>query len=132
MCECPHPLVVLFRPPPKYRFWRPARWTLAVPLHCRWTGRDGALRCADIPEGFDSDGTSTPWLLAWLIPRTGRAFPASILHDWLCEQGWNWAEAAHAWYQVARQCDVWWLRARLGWLGIRLWGVLRGYEGAWG
>ncbi len=32
---------------------------------------------------FRTDLTSVPWLLTWLVPRTGRHLPAALLHDGL-------------------------------------------------
>ena len=36
---------------------------------------------------FRTDLTSTPWLLTWLVPKTGRHLPAALLHDGLVGGG---------------------------------------------
>ncbi|MDC0088166.1 DUF1353 domain-containing protein [Akkermansiaceae bacterium] len=35
-----------------------------------------------IPHGFQSDGTTSPWWIRWLIPKRDPSVFASYLHDW--------------------------------------------------
>lgn len=38
-----------------------------------------------VPEGYLSDGASTPFFVRSLLPKMGRYSQAAFLHDWLCE-----------------------------------------------
>jgi len=35
-----------------------------------------------IPEGFETDGTSSPWLFRWFVPRRGKYVFAAYIHDY--------------------------------------------------
>lgn len=38
-----------------------------------------------IPEGYQTDGSSTPRLFWSIVPPWGKYGPAVIIHDWLCD-----------------------------------------------
>lgn len=59
-----------------------------------------------VPEGFVSDGFSTG-VFEFLVPRFGRAYSASVIHDYILSTNWEKSE------MTRKECDEIFLEALL-------------------
>jgi hypothetical protein len=88
-----------------------------------WTYND-----VTIPEGFRSDGASTPRFLWWIIPPWKRTKKAAFLHDYLCRYATckeERREADIAFYNaLIDTAKISSIRCKLGYLGVRLGALL--------
>jgi len=112
-----HRLIVRHIPPS--RWWRRAQWELMEPLH---------IAGHTVPDGYVTDGTSAPLLVAWLVSPTGRAMPAAVLHDWLLDQLGAWDSRAHAdsaFRTAMLECGVSKWRSTMMWLAVRIYGIAK-------
>ena len=95
---------------------KPLHRRLTVPL--LYVSRDGSKGL--IPAGFESDGSSTPWIFQGLFPRH-RHPVAFFRHDWRCREAKTKADRLFADRQF--QKDVgrtsWRVTALLGYAGVR-------------
>lgn len=86
-----------------------------------------------VPTGFMTDGASVPRILwAWLPPWGDVATRAAIVHDYLLERrddgipvpgAETRAKCDQLFYEALLDCGVGKFRARLTWLGVRLYAL---------
>ena len=110
-------LLVEHLPPEKW--WQRARWKLVEPLH---------IAIHVIPQGFITDGVSTPLLMAWLVSPTGKAMRAAVLHDYLLSTlaaGESRKLADKAFFAAMLICGVSYFRASMMYGALRLFGILK-------
>ena len=88
-----------------------------------------------VPAGFDTDFSSIPVALAWVLGDWRKYDLAGVVHDWLYRIGADRLVADRVWRRVARSGDfaVGPVRGFLGWAGLRVGGWvayrnLRGVE----
>ena len=80
-----------------------------------------------IPAGFKSDGASVPCFF-WRVvfpPGDHRAMRAAFAHDYIYRihpDGWTRAEADRMFYELLIKGGIPEIRARLAYLGVRLFG----------
>lgn len=82
-----------------------------------------------IPEGYESDGASIPWIAQPLIgdPFRGEFRTAATVHDWLCEQSETYGQRAVAdgvFVELLRRGGVKWWRRALMYLAVRAYAIL--------
>ena len=96
----------------KAEFMRDGRLRLLVPFH-------------EVPRGFITDGASIPRFF-WRVlghPYDGRVIRAAVRHDWAYSTGSvPRAVADREFYDNLCRDGNGWLRARLFFLGVRLFG----------
>lgn len=96
---------------------KPLHRVLTQPLYVKnFDGSDGF-----VPEGFEWDGSSVPWIFQGLFPRHNHPI-ASCRHDWRCRNAKNAAE--RKWADEQFREDVgrtsWKITATVGYLGVRV------------
>ncbi|MEL7174135.1 MAG: DUF1353 domain-containing protein [Pseudomonadota bacterium] len=110
-------------------------YATARPFRYKITMRGGDVVAGVIPAGMRTDGTSTPRALHWYADNdSGRHLGAAILHDFLFV-AWQRLEPAtidlqalrfrfanRVFYHAMRAHGVRWLKARLMWRAVHLWG----------
>lgn len=88
-----------------------------------------------VPEGFQTNLTSSPWWIWPLIPRDGDYTPAAIVHDWLygCKkiagQAITRAEADGIMLEAMEPLGVGWLRRWTIWSALRVVGWWAWWKG---
>lgn len=98
------------------------RYTLCSPFRA---ARDGVVWL--VPRGLVTDGASVPPLF-WLVaghPYSPSSIRAAILHDWMCRDhshGLSSPAVHRVFYEALRADGVAWVRAKLMWLAVRLFG----------
>lgn len=74
-----------------------------------------------VPEEFEWDGSSVPWIFQRLFPRHKHPI-ASCRHDWRCLHARSSAE--RKWADEQFRDDVgrtsWWITKQLGYAGVRI------------
>lgn len=91
-------------------------------LHEDWYVRAHGLAFC-VRRGFVTDWASVPRFLWWWIPPMGQWSLAALAHDYLYRSHLTSRRNADAvFYALMRDAGVWWLRARLMWLAVRLFG----------
>ena len=96
--------------------------TLQEPLTITWQGRFIA-----VPQGFESDGVSTPrFLWATISPAIdNRTIRAGIAHDYIYRtqpQEWTRQDADDMFYDLCREDGLSWFTAQKAYWGLRLFG----------
>lgn len=96
-------------------------WETLAPL--TYQGRDTTTTLT-VPTGFKTDLTSVPRFAWWLVPRSGRYTPASVLHDYLVRTpeayGIGRCDADGIFRRSMRELGVPLLRRRMMWTAVRL------------
>ena len=87
----------------------------------------GALKLFTVPEGFRSDGFSTPrFLWATISPAIDqRTLRAAVCHDYIYRtqpQDWTRKDADLMLYQFCREDGLGWFAANKAYYGLRLFG----------
>lgn len=75
-----------------------------------------------IPNGFVSDGVSSPWWARWLFPRFGRTLSAAIVHDYCYGGNTPRKYADLLFYKNLKRLRISKLRAQCMFLAVRLGG----------
>ena len=87
------------------------------------TTRDFEVHGVQIPSGFSFDGASAPRIFWAIIPPFKRTKKAACVHDWLCRNAKGTEDrkvADKLFYEMLLEVGLSRLRARLGYLGVRL------------
>lgn len=102
----------------RYRSTRPIEWEI---------GRQGSDWWVTIPAGTEFE-SSVPWWARWFISRDDPRFLlAALVHDYLLEEGtYGRPQAAAEWYDgaLAGGAPKW--KARLAYIGVAAWAVIKG------
>lgn len=73
-----------------------------------------------VPAEFRTNGLSVPRVFWRLVqPYEALAREASVVHDWLCSDGWDWNDAAWVFYHAMRANGVGFWRAFIRWAAVR-------------
>lgn len=77
-----------------------------------------------VPVDFRTNGLSVPRIFWRLVsPFEPLAREASVVHDWLCDIGWDWKDAAWVFYHAMRANRVGLFRAFIRWAAVRYVGI---------
>lgn len=100
---------------------KPLHRALTKPLYAKnFDGSDGF-----VPEDFEWDGSSVPWIFQGLFPRHNHPI-ASCRHDWRCRNAKSAEE--RRWADELFRDDVgttsWWITKQFGYLGVRIGAML--------
>jgi len=84
-----------------------------------------------VPRGFESDGASVPRLLWGTVfpPLDQRALYAAVIHDYIYRTHppkWNRKGADIVFFRLLRADNIPYIRAKLAYIGVRLFG-----RGSW-
>lgn len=87
-----------------------------------------------VPEGYLTDGATTPKFLWWLLPPWGEYGQAAVVHDILCDDLLIWKagqlhaisrkEADDIFYEAMKVAGVSFWKRWLMYGGVRLWDIL--------
>lgn len=96
--------------------------TLLEPLTVTWHDRT-----ITVPQGFESDGVSTPrFLWSTVSPAIDqRTIRAGIIHDWIYRtqpEDWTRGEADALFYDFCREDGLSWWKAKKAYWGLRMFG----------
>lgn len=96
---------------------KPLHRALTVPLPVQ--KQDGTMGL--IPAGFESDGSSVPWIFQGLFPRHRHPI-AFFRHDWRCRQAKTPAERLFADKEFKNDVrrTSWAITAWIGYAGVRI------------
>jgi len=103
-----------------FRRWRSRDWI-------GWeVGRKGSQRYVTIPAGREFE-SSVPWWARWLIhPDDPRFLLAALVHDHMLEAGiYGRPQAAAEWYDGALAGGAPRWKAKLAYIGIAAWAVIK-------
>jgi len=99
---------------------------LVVDLGKRFKGLEGFADegIVTIPAGFDTDFSSIPAALQWMLGDYRRYDIAGVVHDWLYRVGAPRGAADAVWRHIARSGEyrVGPVRGIFGWAGLRMGG----------
>lgn len=98
---------------------KPLHRALDQALPCpMWDGCEGP---EEVPQDFEWDGSSVPWVFQGLFPRHNHPI-ASCRHDWRCKQARNAEERSWADAQFKKDVSTtsWWITAQIGYIGVRV------------
>lgn len=93
---------------------KPLHRALTAPLRLNRLG-------AEIPAGFEWDGSSVPKIFQNIFPRHRHPI-ASCRHDWRCQHAQNAAERKEAdrHFRDDVGATSWWITKQVGYGGVRL------------
>jgi hypothetical protein len=96
---------------------KPLHRALTIPLPYRKP--DGTMGL--IPAGFESDGSSVPWIFQGFFPRHRHPI-AFFRHDWRCQMAKTPAERLFADQEFRKDVrrTSWWITAWAGYAGVRV------------
>lgn len=102
--------------------WSGFRWILDGDTRITVDGRSFV-----VPDGFLFDLASIPRLFRFFIDRTELGVAAPLLHDWIYQNrgtvtGLRRADADRLFLLLMEDDGVPWLRRRLAWLAVRMFG----------
>lgn len=105
--------------------WSDVGWELVAPYRIVPEGQD-----ITIPEKFHTDLASVPRILWWAIgPHELGGLLPPLVHDWLYQSKghgglFNRRDADRIFYRLMRDRNVGWMKAFIGWVGVRVGGGL--------
>lgn len=90
---------------------------LLKPLPC--LNMDGSMGA--VPVGFESDGSSTPWIFQGLFPRHRHPI-AFFRHDYRCRNAKTPEERLFADREFEKDVGKtsWWITKKIGYAGVRI------------
>ncbi|MCK5018997.1 MAG: DUF1353 domain-containing protein [Candidatus Peribacteraceae bacterium] len=101
-------------------------------IHCRtiqgkpkWRKllEDYSYKDTTVPDGYEWNGSSTPWFAKGIIPKFELTLEASCIHDYLCEHAKTKADRKKAdgiFKEMLREKGMGKFRSRLGYWGVRI------------
>lgn len=110
---------------PRFRRGVERRWMLVNDFVWRVGGPNVAVQVT-IKAGRQFESSVPPWIPKWIMDQDDPRFlTAALVHDYLLENHYGRAQAAAEWYDGARFGGAPKLKAKLAYIGVAAWAVLK-------